>query len=97
MTAQLIDNTTTTDVIITINAPFAAVDDAIGDVASEMGFASVSGKTEVEFIADVTKQWWFDFAKKAAIKKIELAAQQAAEATKAAGLAQLESSPLLGA
>jgi len=86
-----------TEVRITIDASKADVEAALPNIAAKLGFASVSGMTEVEFIAQETKQFWFDKYKEAVAELKEELAKEAAETKRLEVEAMIENSPLHGA
>ena len=81
-----------TEIRISINAPIGDVTDAVNDVVQEMG-CTANGDA-IAYLAERTKQWWYDFAKAVALRRIDQQAQDAANAAKENGLAELASSPL---
>lgn len=96
--AELIENGASTDVLIDINAPITEIEPVIPIVANRLGYASVAGTmTEIEFVAQVTKQWWFDQYKAHLAEVKEQLAAQAAAAKRAEVEAMIANSPLLGA
>lgn len=96
--SELIDNNGTTDVLITIAAPLSDIEQVIPIIAAKLGYASTGGAvSEVEFVAEATKQWWFDFYKAYLMEQKEALAAQAAAAKRAEIEAILANNPLLGA
>ena len=98
MTAELIADGNKTNVVIEINAPLAEIESIIPIVANRLGYASVAGvMTPMEFVAQATKQWWFDHYKAYLAEMKEQLAEQAAADKRAEVDAMIQSSPLIGA
>ncbi len=96
--AELIEDGDATNVVIDINAPISEIEPIIPIVANRLGYASVGDSmTPVDFVAQVTKQWWFDHYKAYLAEVKEQLAEQAAENKRAEVEAMIANSPLLGA